>query len=239
MPWRVSPRLPIQCAMVIKKVGGAGGASLCRYAGLSSFTAFANSAILPRSKCKRPSGPHWPMMLRSISAMCRSSEVDQASDQLAVPGGVPEGDLRALRALEVEMHVVLPGEADSAVNLDAIAGRMAVRVGAVCLGHGRRERRVRHVVRHRPTGVVRDRLRALHLDQHVGALVLDRLKAPDRPAELLADLRVLDRHVEDALGAAAHLGAEPHLAAVDDALEKAPPAAEDAEDAIRGHRHAL
>ena len=40
------------------------------------------------------------------------------------------------------------------------------------------------------------------------ALVLDALVGADGPAEGLADLRVLDRHVEHLLGAPAHLGAE-------------------------------
>src|SRR5262245_41217569 len=122
MPWRVSPRLPIQCASVMIKVGGAGGASPLVKAGLSSFSALAYSGILARSTCIRPSGPHWPISLRSISAIAPSSQIDQLRHQLAIPGGVAEGHFRALRALEVEMHVVLPREADAAVDLDALAG---------------------------------------------------------------------------------------------------------------------
>ncbi len=48
----------------------------------------------------------------------------------------------------------------------------------------------------RPTGVVGGRLGGLDLDQHVGALVLDRLERPDRAAELDPHLGVLDRHLE-------------------------------------------
>ena len=42
------------------------------------------------------------------------------------------------------------------------------------------------------------RAHALDVDEHVGAAVLDRLEAADRPAELHPVLRVLDRHLEHA-----------------------------------------
>src|SRR5580765_4163621 len=178
-----------------------------------------------------PSGPQTPINDLSISAM---SEPYQLRDDLAVPGGVAERHLGALRALEVDVHVVLPREADAAVDLDALAGGVTVGVGAVGLRHCGRERRLGDVVRDRPRGVVRRRLRALDLDEHVGAFVLDRLEAADRPAELLAHLRVLDRHLEDALRAAAHLGAETDLAAIDDAVEELPALARVAEHAVAG-----
>ena len=53
--------------------------------------------------------------------------------------------------------------------------------------------------------VVRGRACELEREQHVGALVLDRLERADRPPELHARLGVLDRHVEQALRAADHL----------------------------------
>ena len=59
-----------------------------------------------------------------------------------------------------------------------------------------------------PRRVVRGRLARLDLEQHVGALVLDRLERADRTAELHAVLRVLDRHVEHELRAAHHLVGE-------------------------------
>src|SRR5690242_21927969 len=78
------------------------------------------------------SGPQTPIRERSISAM---SEPDQLRDDLAVPRRVAERDLGALRALEVDVHVVLPREADATVDLDPFARGMAVRVGAVGLRH--------------------------------------------------------------------------------------------------------
>src|SRR5574342_182193 len=116
----------------MRKVGGATQRPGSRYAALTSFTARANSRILPSSSCIVPSAGHTPIRERSISAI---SEPDQLRDDLAVPGGVAEGHLRALRALEVDVHVVLPGEADPAVDLDALAGGVAVGVGAVRLRH--------------------------------------------------------------------------------------------------------
>src|SRR6185295_12933771 len=132
--------------------------------------------------------PQTPMSERSISAMTCLLQPDQLGHDLAVPRGVAEGDLGALRALEVEVHVVLPREPDTAVDLDALARDVTVRVRAVGLRHRGGERRLRDVVRDGPRRVVRRGLRTLDLDQHVRALVLDRLEAADRAAELLAHL---------------------------------------------------
>src|SRR5690242_20514182 len=52
---------PAQSAIVMRKVGGAGVPSVARYAGLSSFTARANSRIFPSSTCIVLSGPQTPI----------------------------------------------------------------------------------------------------------------------------------------------------------------------------------
>src|SRR5262245_26945224 len=88
----------------------------------------------------------------------RGPSQDVLRYDLPVPGRVAEGDLGALGALEVDVHVVLPGEPDAAVDLDPLAGDDAVRVGAVGLRHRRGERRFRDVVRDRPGRVVGRRL---------------------------------------------------------------------------------
>ena len=67
-----------------------------------------------------------------------------------------------------------------------------------------------------PQAVVGGRLGRLDLQQHVGALVLDRLERADRATELDAHLGVLDGHVEDLLRAADLLGGE----ADDDQVER-------------------
>ena len=50
-------------------------------------------------------------------------------------GSIPKGELRIFSAFEVQMHVVLPGEADAAVHLNAFTRRVAIGITAVCLGH--------------------------------------------------------------------------------------------------------
>ena len=89
----------------------------------------------------------------------------------------PNKQLARLRALEVEMGRGLPGEAHAAVDLDVVRGRVEVGLGAV----GLRERggfdEVRLVRRGDEEGVGRGRLRHLDGDEHLGALVLDRLIA--------------------------------------------------------------
>src|SRR5437660_11706540 len=63
-------------------------------------------------------------------------QIDQLGDTLAVIARVPERELRRLGALEVQVQVVLPREADAAVQLDAGAGRAAIGVGDVGLALG-------------------------------------------------------------------------------------------------------
>ena len=114
---------------------------------------------------------------------------------------VAQEQLRTLRALEVQVRVVLPGEADAAVDLDVLGRAVEVRLGTERLGEARGDRQFVVTFLGRPGGVVRGRLRRLDVQEHVGALVLDRLERSDRPTELHAVLRVLDRVVEDALRA--------------------------------------
>ena len=126
-----------------------------------------------------------------------------AGDQLQVGHG----------ALEVEVRVVLPGEADAAEDLDALLGavRGAPRAPTApamralrCAGAvGRRlgalfAPRRRRVPGHR--GALLDR------HQHVGQRVLDRLELPDGPAELDPHLGVLRGRLEAPAGDPRALG---------------------------------
>src|SRR5262247_4100196 len=135
----------------------------------------------------------------------RRLEVDQLGHALAMPGGVAERELRSLGALEVQVQVVLPGESDAAVELDARSGHAAVGVRHVGLGHAHGERSLGYALVHGPRRVIGDGLAVLHVDEHVRRPVLDALIRPDGAAEGLADLRVLHGHVEHYLGAPAHL----------------------------------
>src|SRR6266511_2840584 len=147
----------------------------------------------------------------------RMLQVHELGNSLAMERRIPEGEFRSLRALEIEMEVVLPGEADPAVKLDAVGGDAPVGVRDVRLGHADRQRRFGHAFVHRPGGIVGDGLAVLDVHQHVRRLVLDTLVRADRAAEGLTDLRVLDGHVQDLLGSAAHLGTERHRRAVEEA----------------------
>src|SRR6266545_2595146 len=73
-------------------------------------------------------GPDLPVRL--VAVMSRR---DVAHDQLAVVEGVAEQRLQGLRALEVEVQIVLPGEADAAVHLDGVAADLARRQADVGL----------------------------------------------------------------------------------------------------------
>jgi len=63
----------------------------------------------------------------------RQLGAQQPGDALAVPSGLAESDLRPLGVLEIELQIVLPGKADTAVQLDAGAGDPAVGVRGVIL----------------------------------------------------------------------------------------------------------
>src|SRR3990172_646578 len=168
------------------------------------FVVGEQQGILGRRRLGAPTDPLAEPLSDPSHAECvpGALEVDQLGYPLAMPRGVAEGEFRPLGPLEVEVQVVLPGEPDAAVELDASAGDPAVRVRDVGLGHADRELAFGHPFVHGPRGIVRDRLAVLDVHQHVRRLVLDALVGADGPAESLPDLRVLDRHLEHLLRAA-------------------------------------
>src|SRR5256885_13821059 len=62
-------------------------------------------------------------------------KVEGLRDELAVVGRVAEGHLGRLGALEEQVHIVLPGEPDATVHLDAVSRDLAVRVRYIGLRH--------------------------------------------------------------------------------------------------------
>jgi hypothetical protein len=110
--------------------------------------------------------------------------------------GVAVLRLQRLGALEVEVQVVLPGEADAAVHLDGFAADFPRGIREVRLRDRRGQRRILGARVERPRRVVHGGVRVLHLEQHLGALVSDGLEGADRLSELLADLCVLHRQIE-------------------------------------------
>src|ERR1700689_546681 len=130
------------------------------------------------------------------------SDPEQIRQAFSVRRRAAEQQLGGLGAPEVQVSGVFPGEPDAAVDLDVFLRGVQVRVRAVSLGHAGRLRQVLRRCRRRPCRVVRSGARRLDLEQHRRALVLDRLEGPDRLAELLAGLRVRDRHVQAGLASA-------------------------------------
>jgi hypothetical protein len=131
-------------------------------------------------------------------------------------GGAPQPARRATEELsdpvgatQVQVGVVLPGDADAAEHLDAVLGvglggldpdARGDRGGdgqlagiAIACGAGRVGGGDRHL---------------LGAAQHLGAQVLDRLEAADRLAELLAHFRIRDRGVQRPPGDARRFGGQ-------------------------------
>ena len=105
-----------------------------------------------------------------------------------------------------EVGVVLPGEADAAVDLHAALGAEGEGLGDDSAGDGGGQGHL--VVGPAPGGVPGDRPGQLQRAEHVRAAVLDRLELPDGSAELLAVLRVGRRGVHAPGGAAGRLGGQ-------------------------------
>src|SRR4029450_11867462 len=85
-----------------------------------------------RPSRERPMPPAWA---RPAAGESEALQIDQLRDPLAGVRPGAEGEIPWIGALEVEMEIVLPREADAAVELDTVAGHLAVRVGDVRLGH--------------------------------------------------------------------------------------------------------
>src|SRR5213083_685730 len=115
---------------------------------------------------------------------------DESEDLLAMPVGVAVHGFQCLRALHVEMEIVLPREADPAVDLDRLATHVARRLAHVGLRHRRGQRRVLGLRVEGPRRVIHGGVGILDAQEHLGALVADGLERSDGLAELLADLRV-------------------------------------------------
>ena len=98
------------------------------------------------------------------------------------------------RPAQVQVRVVFPGEPDAAVQLNIV-----LRVEDLCadgMGCGDSGGKPGAVQVVGAGGVPGGRGGLLRVDEHVGGVVLDRLEGADGPAELLADLGVLHRHLQ-------------------------------------------
>src|SRR5438132_8790186 len=107
-------------------------------------------------------------------------ETNELRDPLAVICRVAEGELRRLGALEIQVQVVLPREADAAVELDPGRRDLAIRVGGVRLRHGHGEGCLWGALVHRPGREGGQRLRVLDVYGHFCRFVLYAVVGPDR-----------------------------------------------------------
>src|ERR1700691_2564777 len=116
-----------------------------------------------------------------VSCSWASTELDaqELRQQFAVVGRVAQEELRPLGALEVEVRVVLPREADAAVDLDVLRRAVEVGLGAEGLGEARGDRQLLVALLGGPGSVVRSGLGRLDVEEHIRALVLDGLERSD------------------------------------------------------------
>ena len=124
---------------------------------------------------------------------------DALGGQIEDVGGrlvAAEHRLHGQRTPQVQMRVVLPGEADAAMHLDVEFGVADVGRKRQCRCGGGDQPELLLVLAGRAGGVPDAGDRRLGGHQHVGAVVLDGLEGGDGAAELLADLRVLDSAVD-------------------------------------------
>src|SRR5213078_1261343 len=117
---------------------------------------------------------------------CLRSDPDEVGQPLPMVIGAAEKELRILRAFEVQVCGVLPGEADAAENLDVFTRGVQVRVATERLGEAGQLRHLGVAGGYRPQRVIRSGSGGFEFDEHRCALVLDRLERSDGAAELLA-----------------------------------------------------
>ncbi len=149
-----------------------------------------------------------------VSAATRRSHARPAAEELR----------NAVGPAQIQMRVVLPGDADAAEHLNAVLG---VGLGGSIAGRGRDGRGDRQLAVVVAGGSGRGGRRASaatatcsRAQQHLGAHVLDRLEAADRLAELLAHLRVLGGGLQRPAGQPGGLGRQHRRGQIGDALRR-------------------
>src|SRR5271154_3030589 len=112
----------------------------------------------------------------NFSALVRAEN----GNALAMERGRSEIRLVEARALEPQMHVMLPGETDSAMHQDRAVGAAAIDVAQARLRHRSRARRVRRAGVLRVGGIPEHRARWLNVGNDFRRGVLERLERSDR-----------------------------------------------------------
>ncbi len=99
------------------------------------------------------------------------------------------------------MAIMLPGEADAAMDLDRIHRYRAIGLRRQNLGTGD-QRTCLFASRKGGNASNRQRLGGFEIRAQIGATMLQRLERADLPAKLPPSLRVFDRFMQDYLGPA-------------------------------------
>ena len=166
----------------------------------------------PRGARRAPRRPH-ACVTRNCFGFGREVEPELAgrareAERGDVPGrglGVEQRDQRG-RAAQQHVAVVLPREADAAVHLDVELRVAEERGQRLHRGDRRGERELVAAALGRARCVPHRGGAELRCDEHVGAVVLDRLEHRDRATELLALLGVRGRALDALLRAARGFG---------------------------------
>ncbi len=127
--------------------------------------------------------------------------------------GAPSQSAVEHHALEPDLDVALPGEADAAVRLDRVARDLLRAVGDVGLRERRRARRLGRRVVEGVRRVPPEPARRVDVERHVRELVLHRLELRERLAELLARPDVGGGHAHELVRRAEGVGGEQHARA--------------------------
>ena len=118
------------------------------------------------------------------------------------------------------MRVVVPGKADPAVDLNTFPRCMHVSIRRGGLGDAGQDGQFRIVLCRGVGRTVGSGFGQFDFQQHIRALVLDRLKRAYSPTELGAQLGVLDRGLQQPLRAADHFVRQGNGGQVEDPLDR-------------------
>src|SRR5262245_17697806 len=182
------------------------------------------------------------MIFLNFCAFCASLwlAVDHgSSDPLAMESGITKHRFRRLAALVIQLQIVFPRKADSAVYLHAAITHLAKCVGTVSLRNRNSRTRRWRAFSYCPGGVVSCRSCAFRHQEHVRALVLNGLKRSDGSPELMSGFSVLNCRIENPLHAANHLGTQRDGCNVGSLYQRATRVAISAEDIGSVYAHVI
>src|ERR1700722_1863223 len=174
-------------------------------------------------------------------SVCRGTDAQAGGDGEGVRGGATEERSAGGGPLDVEVAVVLPGEADATEGLDRFAPDEALAVVGSSLGHGDGGGAVRRVLVDGGDGEIAEGTGPLDGEEHVAHFVLDRLEGADGDAELLALLDVGQQQLEEGVAGADRLEREPDRRLLEGAGDShcGGPAARRTQGAVVGDEDAL